>query len=139
MKICIRCKTEKDIKYFENHPTSKDGKRNQCSSCRYQLRIIRDPEYKAKQRDWNLGRYGITESEYQKIFLQQNKECAICKTTDFGKHKKPFVDHDHITLSIRGLLCNSCNSLLGHAKDSPQILERAIAYLIKIRSSHEQS
>ena len=54
-------------------------------------------------------------------------------------NKESVIDHNHqyekkdykknSTLLPRGLLCNSCNLLLGHAKDSVQILKSAIRYL----------
>ena len=125
MKTCIRCKELKQLEKFENHPTAKDGKRNQCSACRYAIRLSKDPNYRKKQRDWNLGRYGITSEDYDLMLISQGKACAICK----DKNKKLFVDHSHDTKNVRGLLCHSCNILLGNAKDSPHILERAIAYL----------
>lgn len=129
MKICIRCKETKPLAKFENHPTAKDGKRNQCSSCRHAIRLARDPNYRNKQREWNLGRYGITLKEYEEMFNKQNQSCAICEGKDFGKHNKPFVDHDHLNGKVRGLLCINCNTLLGNAKDSPEILRAALAYL----------
>lgn len=43
----------------------------------------------------------------------------------------PMVDHDHVTGTIRGLLCSKCNTLLGMAKDNIAILENAIKYLKK--------
>lgn len=39
------------------------------------------------------------------------------------------VDHDHKTGDVRALLCSRCNSLLGYADDSIELLKRAIAYL----------
>ncbi len=124
MKTCIRCKEKQSLDKFGNHPTAKDGKRNQCNSCRYQIRLEKDPDYRIKQRDWNFGRYGITSKEYDQIKNQQNNTCKICK-----EEKKLFVDHDHSTNLVRGLLCHHCNTMLGLAKDSPQILEGAIRYL----------
>ncbi len=124
MKTCIRCKDNKPLDKFENHPTAKDGKRNQCSACRYKLRLDRDPEYRIKQRDWNLARYGITSAEYSSMLIKQNNKCKVCNI-----ETKLVVDHDHQTNLVRGLLCHHCNTLLGMAKDSPQILERAIRYL----------
>ena len=125
MKTCIRCKQSKPLAKFENHPTAKDGKRNQCASCRYSIRLERDPNYRIKQRDWNLGRYGITSQDYDQILNKQNKSCAICKEPNL----KLFVDHCHKNKNVRGLLCHNCNILLGNAKDSPKILRAALAYL----------
>ena len=124
MKTCIRCKKSKSLDKFENHPTAKDGKRNQCSSCRYAIRLERDPNYRIKQRDWNFGRYGITTKEYDSMMSNQNNRCKICQ-----EEKKLFIDHNHQTGLVRGLLCHHCNTMLGLAKDSPQVLEGAIAYL----------
>lgn len=41
------------------------------------------------------------------------------------------VDHCHETNKIRGLLCGKCNTLLGNAADSIEILEASIEYLQK--------
>lgn len=38
---------------------------------------------------------------------------------------------------MRGKLCTSCNSLLGRAKDNPEILTRALAYLLHWKRVHE--
>jgi hypothetical protein len=124
MKTCIRCQELKELSKFENHPTSKDGKRNQCSACRYKIRLARDPDYRAKQKDWNLGRYGITTLEYDSMSASQSHKCKICE-----KETKLVVDHDHKTGIVRGLLCHHCNTMLGLAKDSLQTLQGAIRYL----------
>jgi hypothetical protein len=39
------------------------------------------------------------------------------------------VDHDHNTGAVRGLLCHSCNTGLGHLGDSVETLARALDYL----------
>lgn len=63
----------------------------------------------------------------------QDGKCAICKTASWDKEHKKFrrlvVDHDHKTGKVRGLLCANCNLVLGHAKDSVQLLAASIAYL----------
>lgn len=88
---------------------------------------IRDKDYR-----W---RYGIGLTDIQKIREQQGNQCAICNYTfPFApvKHtEKPYVDHNHITGKVRGLLCNSCNSILGWSKENINTLRNAIKYLEK--------
>ena len=38
-------------------------------------------------------------------------------------------DHSHKTNKVRDLLCSQCNLGLGHAKDSIDLLNKAIKYL----------
>ncbi|MFN7883614.1 MAG: endonuclease domain-containing protein [bacterium] len=42
-----------------------------------------------------------------------------------------YVDHDHTTGKVRGVLCRVCNVALGGFKDSRLHLEKAIQYLDK--------
>ena len=84
-------------------------------------------------------------------WLGKEPICEICGTIFQEKapkrknknqpnfNKESVIDHDHQykkkdfkenpSLLPRGLLCNSCNLLLGHAKDNVQILKSAIRYL----------
>jgi hypothetical protein len=71
-------------------------------------------------------RYKLTKEQYIELLAKQNNKCAICNNTFT---KTPFVDHDHITGVVRGLLCNKHNSLLGFANDNIEILNNAIKYL----------
>jgi hypothetical protein len=72
--------------------------------------------------------YGVTEQHVEEMLSNQESSCAICKVPFEGT---PRVDHDHETGDVRGLLCHSCNTLLGHAKDSVETLKSAIEYLEK--------
>lgn len=74
--------------------------------------------------------YGITAEEYDKLYKAQGGKCAICRRAT-GKARRLAVDHDHKTGKVRGLLCKPCNRYgLGmFARDNPEILERAAAYL----------
>jgi hypothetical protein len=83
-----------------------------------------------RQREISLRRYyGITLGEYNRLFLSQNGCCAICNIHQSLLKKRLFVDHDHTTKEIRGLLCSKCNFLIGQANDSPTLLTNAIKYL----------
>ena len=72
--------------------------------------------------------YGIDLAGLEIMFEEQRGLCAVCHVPFTST---PFVDHDHTTQQVRGLLCRSCNSALGMVQDSVKILESAIAYLNK--------
>lgn len=79
-------------------------------------------------------KYGMSPDDYQILLKNQGGVCAICKGPPTGTGKKNgryYVDHDHNTGAIRGLLCHGCNTGIGHLKDSKEVLVSAIAYLEK--------
>lgn len=80
--------------------------------------------------------YGLTYDDYLCLLEAQDYKCAICGCDEFENNwtsrKIPFsVDHCHENNKVRGLLCDNCNVLLGHAKDDVNILQNAIKYLWK--------
>lgn len=87
----------------------------------------------SSQRDLLKERYGITKENYKNLLDAQLGGCAICggKNTFRNSSRDLFVDHDHETKKIRGLLCNHCNTGLGHFKDNRELLQKAIDYLKK--------
>lgn len=99
-----------------------------------------DKEYRMKnmERKKYLGRlghlkrkFGLSLDDYNSLFESQEGRCAICGRHQSELKRSLYVDHDHTTKKVRGLLCYNCNSLLGHAKDSITNLHRAIEYLHK--------
>lgn len=83
-----------------------------------------------KSRDRNyFNSYGITLEDYEKKYLEQEGKCEVCK----NPQPTLFVDHNHKTGKIRGLLCPSCNAGLGCFKDSTKIMQNAVIYLHKYR------
>jgi Recombination endonuclease VII len=78
------------------------------------------------KRGYNLSfRYGITQEEYKKRMKEQGSKCLICKVKDSQLH----VDHCHVSLKVRGLLCRACNTGIGLLKDNKRNLRNAITYL----------
>lgn len=77
--------------------------------------------------------YGLTADDIARMDLEQESKCAICsaqfdKSIQRGRGAR-YVDHDHETGKVRGLLCHHCNSGLGYFLDDPDKLAAAIAYL----------
>jgi hypothetical protein len=77
-------------------------------------------------RKWHFAKkYGITPDDFDVLLLCQNNVCAICSS----RRKVMCVDHDHSTGEVRGILCRSCNIMLGAVNDDVAVLARAIEYL----------
>lgn len=67
-----------------------------------------------------------TEKDLIMAALEKQKSCAICGKPPRARLQ---IDHNHKTGKYRGLLCDNCNIGLGHFKDSPELLRKAIDYL----------
>lgn len=127
-KICTYCKEELEIiKFFkrkdrdhyqEDNPLKYSTICFECLALKTKIKFV-----------------GIEKAEYDHLRLIQNDCCKIC-----GKHESICrngrniyyglnIDHCHATGKVRGLLCNSCNLIIGHAKDQIDILHNAIEYL----------
>lgn len=130
MNYCAVCDQYKDVSLFYKNKNTLTGLQCHCKECAGK----RDEKYKDKKTAscWQR-RYGISVEEYQRLFDEQNGVCAICGQPETKIYKGTMarlaVDHDHETGTIRGLLCNGCNTGLGHFKDNPKLLEGAINYL----------
>jgi hypothetical protein len=74
-------------------------------------------------------RHGITLDQRASIMDTQGCRCPGCCVEFYGWDKTWHVDHCHNTEKIRGVLCRSCNLLLGYARDSEHTLLRLCSYL----------
>jgi len=88
----------------------------------------RKPHIKQAQR---LSMYGLTINDHSDLVKKQDGKCAICglQPSNENKYNQFYIDHNHTTGKIRGLLCNKCNFAIGHFNDSIDILKNAIKYL----------
>lgn len=111
--------------------------RNQHRLKRYPKKKLSEmpPEYRARKAEYSKRRhlerkYGITPEIWQEMYDGQGGVCALCQIPGrTGKHGKLAVDHCHSTGRVRGLLCAPCNVAVGILGDSPERLERVLAYL----------
>lgn len=80
----------------------------------------------AYRRKYRLKRkYGLSPSDLEDMLVRQGGACCICKS----RGVELFVDHDHASGAVRGLLCRGCNTALGWLRDDPQLAEQAAHYL----------
>lgn len=92
---------------------------------------VKKAEYYRQSRRTTIlkNRYGITEDDYNAMFVKQSGKCAVCSTDFNGSARNMDVDHCHVSGRVRGLLCNNCNRGIGYLQDSPGLLLSAAAYL----------
>ena len=135
---CYKCHQTKDISQFYGDKSRTSGRNYECKECtKARVKATRDPE---RSRDLYYRRnYGITLADFNRMVLAQGSKCACCGASKpGGKLKNWCVDHDHVTGTVRELLCTNCNLVLGFVKDSPEHLERLTEYVLK-HSKHNQS
>lgn len=156
---CRRCGRRQDATEFYRRASEKDGLSLVCRTCvkkratdrlnpskrtareieydkeRHQA-IRSDPVLQERQRDLRMRRfYGISAAQYDEMLLEQGGVCKVCER--FPAKRALAVDHDHSCCPgsrscgrcVRGLLCGSCNLVLGHVKDSAERLRRLAAYV----------
>lgn len=112
---------EKILEYGRKYCTDHRGKLNK-RSCKYNKE---HPEQRRGVKFKYL--YGITTKDYGILLAAQGGACALCGRPP-GKTDLR-VDHDHVTGTVRGLLCHKCNVGLGHFDEDQSILKIAIEYL----------
>lgn len=83
----------------------------------------------ARRRD-RRKRYGLSEEGYEALLEAQGGVCAICGGGPRGRRPDTFyVDHDHVSGVVRGLLCSPCNLMIGQASEDPSVLRSGADYL----------
>ena len=105
--------------YYRNNPA-----KNLAASKQWRL----DNPEKKKQCDRTglLRReYGLSMSEYNQMISDAGGLCALCcELSD-----KLYVDHNHTTGKVRGLVCSRCNMLMGHLETNGYLVQRALVYI----------
>ncbi len=146
MKICFKCNESKDLLDFYKHKGMSDGHLNKCRVCTIKdskLQYINEDKMKRKAdnrlRAKNyterkraarlLGKYDLTQENYKTMLLKQGCACASCYTPAVELEYALYVDHDHTTGKVRGLLCQKCNSGIGMLGDDLFGVKSAYEYL----------
>jgi hypothetical protein len=94
--------------------------------------------HKKERKEYRIkATFGLTLSEYNKIYISQKGCCAICKIPESeikGRWKSLCADHNHKTGKVRGLLCPKCNTAIGFFQDDSKIVKEVLFYLDKFSS-----
>lgn len=158
---CTQCRREKDIKYKHSHreqhlasvkewrannrdhvnAREREGRKKNPEKYRQWAKNNREKEGLLRTSKEIARLRGITIEQYQQMFIDQNGLCKICQKPETrmarnGGVARLCLDHCHKTNIVRALLCHSCNQVVGHSKESIEILESAINYLIEFDTSY---
>lgn len=161
-KLCKLCKTVKNISEFYSDKSRRGGLEYRCKECSKRLScewdMLNKPKADARKKRWlarakKIGpklrqkrnydvskKYSLSASQMDSMLIDQCGLCACC-SIQMRSVNEPHIDHDHSCCDskkscgkcVRGLLCASCNHMLGNAKDSIETLQNAINYLKKYR------
>jgi len=167
-KTCFLCNTQKFLDDFYKHDSCLYGKSNICKTCTsaiYKAKWAKQPRppelNRRKNKEWrdankgycqdksktkNFTYYGVTREWYEKTYLDQNGNCAICGIPDKESGRKRMsIDHNHKCCPTgrgcqkcrRGLLCTKCNTRLGVLELGEWVKQEKF-YLNKYSSKDEQ-
>lgn len=83
--------------------------------------------------------HGLPSTLFEKMFQEQEHACKICgkkfeSYLNTRKKKTLFVDHDHVTGQVRGLLCPRCNNGMSYVDDEDWA-DAAARYVNEAKSS----
>ena len=142
VKVCLNCCKSKDVLDFYFSDKAKTKRMGICKSCHNKRRtqdrrnepteqrlrrLIKDVE-RQRRTATNLRAHDI---DYNGMFVKQQGCCAICGIHQSALGKALAVDHNHITLKVRGLLCSKCNLGIGNlmTDKGTELLYSAINYI----------
>ena len=136
IKRCNGCDSVKPIQDFWKSQSlcigcTKERQKNRWDSRTPKKRLEQHLKYK----------YSLTINELNEALEKQNGGCAICEEAlpdllVYNNRRRGYaIDHNHETGIVRGILCSMC--MLGMARDSQLLLEKASAYLKEKGSYHE--
>lgn len=121
-KSKLKFKTERPEEYRRMNRE----KNNKYNAANRDKQLLKNQKYNLKRH------YGMTLADYDRLLESQEGKCAICeRVPGQSLHKRLYVDHDHDTKVIRGLLCYRCNASLGQFGDNIEGVMRVAGYLRK--------
>lgn len=131
-KVCKNCNLEKSFEeYYQFYDKYADRKyfSSRCKPCHQEYKKNNPSTPRNRKSEKLQLRYGLSYDQWETMREKENYRCMICSISEDELGRKLDVDHCHKSGKVRGLLCNQCNTMLGHAKDNLSILEAAVKYL----------
>ena len=113
---CRLCKTEKPLDSFDTYQGK--GQRAHITYRRWQCKRCRN----AKTTAWT---YKISYEEV--MALRESENCEICNIDLEWSDR--YIDHNHDTGKVRGILCPRCNSVLSTVENNIGIIDKMKNYL----------
>lgn len=104
--------------------------RNRASSKMHYVKLTAEEK---KLRWWKCeyGKMGGTNEDHQNYI--DETQCQCCGILFEGTKLKKCQDHDHLTNTLRGVICNSCNIIEGLVHSEQQLLD-IYEYILKHRN-----
>lgn len=153
-KRCATCRELKPVAAFVRNKNYGDGLNHVCKTCLYPQRKSwgESPEGKKVDLAGRKRRYhadpdtarndrvrrahGVPADTFAKLLEIQGGGCAICGREKSVSGRRLSIDHCHMTLAVRGLLCTWCNQAIGQLQESPELFAKALAYLENPPAAH---
>ena len=119
-KSCTTCSVVKTLEEFDTDKRVRDGRRSSCKECVYLAHVERS--------------YNISRGVYAALLERSGGCCELCQKPFTAR---PCVDHDHACCStsaqscgmcVRGLLCRSCNFIVGTIETNRDLIEKLELY-----------
>lgn len=133
-KICPRCSKEKELTDFHRSTKSPDGHVCYCKACIRVYNIEWHQAHPTYKIDYHRQyKYNLSPEAYENLRKEQGYSCAVCKRHESLLDRSLIVDHDHVTLENRGLLCNDCNTTLGFVREDETVLGNLIEYIRRFK------
>ncbi len=139
-KMSVRYQTKKDHilnnqKVYLSNPEVQEKRKKYYIEKSEQQKAYHEKYYKkisSKKRSYNrYKKYGISQIEYDKMFIDQDGKCLGCTKHQSELTRELCVDHCHKSGKIRGLLCYKCNLAIGFVEDDIDTMNNLIKYLSK--------
>ncbi len=138
----LKNRTRMLAKFKAAHEADKPARLARSAKTQRLRRLTNGDEVRRKANAWRKANpdrikayfrkytYGLHSDVFNALLLSQDFKCAICSAPHSNELRGCLcVDHSHRTGKVRGLLCGSCNKLLGAARDKISTLLGAIDYL----------